>query len=473
MLRLVSGSQFILEADDHRIITFKTTGSTKVEKDGKAIDLKDLARADHLTVDSTADEDGYFTATGVVFNLEGTAADRESAARTWDLPTLSASKPVATVSGAPRGNRDDDDRPILRRNSKDSDSASSSATTSAPASSASAKTPANAPSAPPVPEDAADNRPANNLPTTLVRPNDPAPDADDPGKPALRRGRPTSYPRAVRVDDAAAPTTSAPTTSASSAASAVNERAPRPTGQPNDAAAIIPIEQDPIIAKAKAAAAQYSSTLPDFFCRQVTTRYESDHPKDGWQALDTVTADVAYENGRESYKNIKIGNKSVNAESMEQISGSSSSGEFASILEDLFDPYTAASFRKHGQESFRGRASYTYTYEVKRENSHWRIMTGAQLYYPAYSGTVWVDRDTSRVLRIEMESRNMPVLFPFDKTETATDYDFVKLSTPEQFLMPTTAEVLSCETGSSHCLRNRIEFRNYRKFGAESDITFN
>jgi hypothetical protein len=145
MLRLVSGSQFILEADDHRIITFKTTGSTKVEKDGKAIDLKDLARADHLTVDSTADEDGYFTATGVVFNLEGTAADRESAARTWDLPTLSASKPVATVSGAPRGNRDDDDRPILRRNSKDSDSASSSATTSAPASSASAKTPANAP----------------------------------------------------------------------------------------------------------------------------------------------------------------------------------------------------------------------------------------------------------------------------------------------------------------------------------------
>jgi hypothetical protein len=144
---------------------------------------------------------------------------------------------------------------------------------------------------------------------------------------------------------------------------------------------------------------------------------------------------------------------------MEQISGSSSSGEFASILEDLFDPYTAASFRKHGQESLRGRASYTYTYEVKRENSHWRIMTGAQLYYPAYSGTVWVDRDTSRVLRIEMESRNMPVLFPFDKTE--------------QFLMPTTAEVLSCETGSSHCLRNRIEFRNYRKFGAESDITFN
>ena len=236
---------------------------------------------------------------------------------------------------------------------------------------------------------------------------------------------------------------------------------------------MIPIESDPIIAKARAAAEQYSSTLPDFFCRQVTTRYQSDRPKDGWQALDTVTADVAYENGRESYKNIKVGNKSVNTENMADIGGSSSSGEFASILEDLFSPLTAASFRKSGQDSLRGRSAYTYKYEVKRENSHWRINTAAQLYFPAYRGTVWIDRETSRVLRIEMESRNVPVLFPFDKTETATDYDFVKLSSPQQYLMPVAAEILSCEAGSSRCLRNRIEFRNYRKFGAESDITFN
>ena len=463
MLRMVSGSQFVLEADDHRIITYKTSGRTKVEKDGKTIELKNLAVADHLTVDSTADEDGYFTATGVIFNLAGTAADREAAARTWDLPTLSLSKPVSTASGAPRSNgtREDDDRPILRRNSKDSDSSASAATSSAPESS----TATSASGAPPATEEVADNRP-----TTIVRTNDPVPDADDPGKPQLRRGRPTSYPRAVRLDDNATPAAAANAASAKApgATAAANENA-----RPNDVPAVIPIEQDPIIAKAKAAAAEYSSKLPDFFCRQITTRYESDHPKDGWQALDTVTADVAYENGRESYKNIKVGNKTVNVEKMEQISGSSSSGEFASILEDLLSPSTAASFRKSGQESIRGRSAYTYKYEVKRENSHWRIMSAAQLYYPAYRGMVWIDRETSRVLRIEMESRNMPVLFPFDKTETATDYDFVKLSTPEQFLMPTTAEVLSCETGSSHCLRNRIEFRNYRKFGAESDITFN
>ena len=52
------------------------------------------------------------------------------------------------------------------------------------------------------------------------------------------------------------------------------------------------------------------------------------------------------------------------------------------------------------------------------------------------------------------------------------DYDFVRLSTPQPFLLPITSEVLSCEQGSTRCVRNRIEFRNYRKFGAESGITF-
>jgi hypothetical protein len=466
MLRLVSGSQFVLEADDHRIITYKTTDRTMVEKDGKTIELKALAIADHLTVDSTADEDGYFTAAGVTFNLAGAAADREAAARTWDLPALS-SRPVSSASGAPRasGNsRDDDDRPVLRRNSGGSNSSQSADTASSNAASSNAPQQAA--------EDIAGDRPTSDSPTTTIRPNDPPLDADDPGKPALRRGRPVSRPTSAVAGDDSPATGTTPVTVASAGSPGGSPSGARPRFADAPASQGIPIEEDPIIAKAKAAAQEYSSTLPNFFCRQVTTRYETDHPKDGWQAVDTVTADVAYENGRESYKNIMVGNKAVKATSMDQIPGSSSSGEFASILEDLFDAGTAASFRKSGQDTLRGRSAYTYKYEVKRENSHWRIVSAAQLYYPAYRGTVWIDRETSRVLRIEMESRNMPVLFPFDQTETATDYDFVRLSTPQQFLMPVAAEVLSCEQGSSRCLRNRIEFRNYRKFGAESDITF-
>jgi hypothetical protein len=138
----------------------------------------------------------------------------------------------------------------------------------------------------------------------------------------------------------------------------------------------------------------------------------------------------------------------------------------------LLSPDTGAVFRRSGQDTVHGRATFVYKFEVPRERSHWRIDAGGQLYYPAYRGTIWIDRQTSRVLRLEQQSRNMPLLFPFDTVETATDYDFVRLSTPNPFLLPVNAEVLSCLRSTSHCSRNKIEFRNYRKFGAESDITF-
>jgi hypothetical protein len=431
MLRAVVGNQFVIEADDHRIITYKTGDKMTVLRDAKPVELTSFATADHISVDSTADDMGFFTATGVTFNRPGTAGERELAARTWDLPNLGGSraKPVA----AKRGD-DDDDRPTLRRSKDDA----------APEQKASA-----APAPAPVEVE------RDPLPTTLIRPSDPTPDADDPGRPQVRRGKPAPRVTASNTE---------PEPVAAPAARA-------PEAPPSDPIqTYIPVEEDPIIVKARAAAAEYAGSLPNFFCRQLTTRYDSDRPKAGWQAHDTITADLAYENGSENYTNIKVGSKS--AKSMEEVGGNWSTGEFASMLDEIFDPGSGTTFRKSGQDTINGHSATTFKFEITRERSGWRIMDGGQLYYPAMRGTIWIDRDTSRVLRLEKESRNMPLLFPLVKVEVAVDYDFVRLSTPTPFLLPITSEVLSCETGSTHCTRNRIEFRNYRKFGAESGITF-
>jgi hypothetical protein len=450
MLRTVAGSQFVLEADDHRIITYRTNDQTKVEKDKKSADLKTLAVADHLSVDSTADDQGYFTATAVTFQSAGKADELALAARTWDLPTLAPQTKAGRVTREPG-----DERPVLRRKNEDASPAPKEADAKDAA-------PQQAPA--PAPEEPADNRP-----TTIVRSADPAPDADDPGRPELRRGRPA--PRRPATTTAASTNTASVTSGEPAAGPLAVSQPELPLSAAEATPAIIPVEEDPVIKKAREAAATYIGSLPNFFCRQLTTRYESEHPKEGWQALDVVTADVAYENGHETYKNIKIGNKATD-KPMEQVGGSWSTGEFSSILEDLFSPETGAVFRRSGQDSIHGRTTIVFKYDVTRERSHWRIMAPSQLYYPAYRGSVWIDRETSRVVRIEMESRNMPLLFPFAKVESATDYDFVRLASPQTFLLPADAEVLSCEQGSDRCTRNRIEFRNYRKFGAESDITF-
>jgi hypothetical protein len=441
ILRIVAGNQFVLEADDHRIITYTLGPKPEILKDAKPAQMSAFAGADHLSVDAFADDAGYFTATAVTFNSAGTEQERLEAGRVWDLPKLASAARPSTGSITRGG---DGERPTLHRDTPDID-------------------PKAAGIAAAEPQDNTPDKPADTRPKTEVRSANPAPDADDPGRPQLRRGKP-----APRVT--AANTNPEPEVTPAPAAPAPARPTPA-TPVATRTQSSVPTTEDPLLAKAREAAAEYAGMLPNFFCRQLTTRYEADTPKDGWQARDTISADLAYENGAESYKNIRVGN-SAPKNSMEEVGGNWSTGEFATLVEELFDPHAATTFRRIGADTIQGRSAISFKFEVARERSHWRVMVGGQLYYPAYRGTIWVDRETARVLRLESESRNVPELFPLSKVEQAVDYGFVKLSTSQPFLLPTIAEVLSCEQGSTRCVRNKIEFRNYRKFGAESEITF-
>jgi hypothetical protein len=200
----------------------------------------------------------------------------------------------------------------------------------------------------------------------------------------------------------------------------------------------------------------------------MTTRYQSETRTPSWSAMDVVSAEVVYENGKESYRNIKINNKLIN-KPMDQIPGSSSRGEFGSTLRDLFSPATAADFRYRRDSIAAGLPSAVYDFSVERKNSHWETRIGGQSIFPAYKGSVWIDKKSMRVLRIEMQARSIPEEFPLNTVEWVVDYEFVRIGTA-QFLLPVHAENLSCWRGSFTCARNTIDFRNYRKFTSESQI---
>jgi hypothetical protein len=460
ILRKVASNQLVIQPDDHRVVWYRLAPQMKVLKDGKDADLKDFALGDYLSVDSNSDDDSIMTAVSVTWKKAATADDRAEASKTWDLPrpetvargsgsSKSAAPSNSSASSPPR--EPGDDRPVLRR--KDPEPASAPQPETVPD-----KPKETASAAPPKQEE-----PDNSPPPTQMRPPATTPDADAPGRPVLTHGAPAPR-RQATVEEPVVTASVTPPTPVKPSAVPPEPVAPAPASQP------IPLGDDPIITKARAAALEYSATLPNYLVQQMTTRYQSDRPKSGWQALDIVTADLTYQDGRESYKNIKVGNKSVNT-SMEEIPGTRSTGEFSTLLEQLFEP-GVTKFRTGGQDTIHNRPAYVYNFEVTRELSRWRIEAPSQLYYPATKGSVWIDKETSRVLRIEQQGKAMPALFPFDTIEATVDYDFIRLGTTGPYLLPVESEVLSCQRGTSICSRNKIEFRNYKKFGAESDITF-
>jgi hypothetical protein len=277
--------------------------------------------------------------------------------------------------------------------------------------------------------------------TATVETSTPAParDPEDPGPPTLRRGIPPKRP-----------------------SSSAQEEPP---------AAAAPIRPpDPFIEKARAAAESFSEKLPNYVCKEFMARFASStHPAD-WRALDVVSSDLVYEDGRESYRNLAINGKAIK-KAMEQLDGAWSTGEFGTMLRDVLSPATAADFRFSRESSVAGVRARVYSFQVERLNSHWHVQIASQSINPAYKGSIWIDPKNARVLRIEMQARALPVEFPADTVESAVDYEYIRIGAGE-FLLPVHAEGLSCQRGTSNCSRNTIDFRNYHKYEADSSVTF-
>jgi hypothetical protein len=222
-----------------------------------------------------------------------------------------------------------------------------------------------------------------------------------------------------------------------------------------------------LIERTREAAFQFSQKLPNFICQEFMSRF-AQRGRAEKMPLDLVSAEIVYEDGQESYRNVKLNNRPTD-KSLEEIDGSWSTGEFASTLVELFHPDTDAQFRSGGASTISGFSAQVYEFQVRTEKSRWRLHAGSQTVAAAYAGSVWVDPATARVLRIEMQARNLPSDFPMDTVETAVDYSYVMVG-EKSFLLPVHAETLGCERGTNYCSHNIIDFRNYHEFKAAIKI---
>jgi hypothetical protein len=288
-------------------------------------------------------------------------------------------------------------------------------------------------------------------PTILVRPDSASANAgDDSGPPVLKHGKPAPHASDPLPDDA--PSTTSRANSAPEPA--------RPAANPRLA----------LIEKAREVASRFLEGLPNYVVQESATRYVSETRQPSWNVVDIVSAEVVFEENKESYRNLQINGKPSKKPPEE--SGAWSTGEFGTILGNLFSPYTDADFKFAQDDTISHRSAAVFDFKVQRVRAAWRIWTPGQYIMPAYRGSVWIDKQTGEVLRIEMQAKEIPEAFPEISVETAVDYDSIRLGTPEQFLLPVHSEALSCWRGSNDCQRNVIEFRNYHKFTGESNIEF-
>jgi hypothetical protein len=431
-LKQMDAKSISLELGDNRVLDFKRNDKTKFFKAGDEVKTPDFSAGDQISVESQEDQAGTMIAVNVYWEKGASAQTAKSgddthggSVDTWkdtpktDTPNTDASKTDASPIGS--GQAIERVSPPAKR------------------------------------------------------------DADDPGPPTLKRGKPADSGRQHAPDtpEQVAVNNPAPSAGRPLETPAGSPQADREGSRPSisrgdgdeDSVRMVRRPDEPLIRKAADAAMEFTQTLPAYVCQEIMARFQSESHVPNFQPIDVVSTDLVYENGREDYRNIKINGKAVKTK-IEETGGSWSTGEFGTVLLNLFSPGTGTEFHFRRDSRAGGIMAKMYDFEVLRENSRWSIIAVSQTYQPAYTGAVWIDPATSRVLRIEMQAKGFPKEFPLDHVESATDYQYIRLGDAQQYLLPVHSESLSCQRGTDLCSRNVIDFRNYHKYSGESTIKF-
>jgi hypothetical protein len=236
-----------------------------------------------------------------------------------------------------------------------------------------------------------------------------------------------------------------------------------------------------LLERTRMATLSAATRMPDFLVKQNIIRYVAYGNTRNWQSDDRLTVAVSYrQNAGEQYKLLAVNGlpqgdaASEGSTYGDKLGGTTSTGEYVSILSELFRPETQAEFQMVDTDTLRGRRTIVYEYTVKRELSHQMIKAswaGNRTVVTGFRGRIWIDRETNRVLRLEDISTEIPGDFPVTAATSTIDYDWVSIN-EQRHLLPSRAVVeLTARVGAQTIqTRNEILFRGYRKFGAEVKI---
>src|SRR5262249_26971116 len=105
------------------------------------------------------------------------------------------------------------------------------------------------------------------------------------------------------------------------------------------------IEQKSVLAEIRQHALNYTQGLPNFICLQVTQR-NVDPTGTGrhWREVDKIQEQLTFFDHHEKYAVSMINGQMVTGVDHDKMSGARSSGEFGTMLYEIFDPETETEF---------------------------------------------------------------------------------------------------------------------------------
>jgi len=236
-------------------------------------------------------------------------------------------------------------------------------------------------------------------------------------------------------------------------------------------------EQKRVLDEVTDYARNYVLKLPDFICSQATRKFVDTTGKESWRQTDLIQERLTYFEKHEDYKVVMVNDKPTDIAHDKLGGAMGSSGEFGSILAEIFAPETRTEFGWSRWTTMSKRPMYVFSYHVPKERSNYRITSYSgpnfadpQTIVAGHHGEIIVDKGTRKVMRIYLHCEELPSSFPVRSADLTLSYDNTRIGDTD-YVLPLTAE-LKMRDDRNAPSKNLIQFYNYRKFAADATIQF-
>ncbi len=247
------------------------------------------------------------------------------------------------------------------------------------------------------------------------------------------------------------------------AAAQVPERTTDPPPAPSAA------DQQKLLMGVRGYVQNYLANLPNFLCTQVTQQFQTAAQRIHWRRGDTLTSALIYKEGREE-RTLQLVNDRPPKRTYVLRAPLTTAGEFGALLDKILGAESGAQFKWNGWSVTDGRRLAVFDYSVDQSHSTLKLsISDSEYALIPYYGSIYCDPSTGAVWGMTNGASEIPPELATRSMHRTVHYDAIIIG-DKRYLLPVHASVL-LDTGSAY-IRHEIDFRSYRKFYADSTITY-
>ncbi|MGA8027940.1 MAG: hypothetical protein WB992_12430, partial [Bryobacteraceae bacterium] len=204
-------------------------------------------------------------------------------------------------------------------------------------------------------------------------------------------------------------------------------------------------------------------------CSEQMDRYQAQFNGGHPRRVDTVNAQLSFENGVENYTDIHQNNRQ--RASLSTIEGAWSEGEFGTLLRQTRALLGTQPVSLQTNTDLNGVPAALYSLEVSGTDSPWDLVVRAQQYRLPFRTKVWVSKASGQIMKIERTSEAIPHDVGISEIQWSVTLKPVQLD-GKTWLLPNTGEYSVLYEHANHREWNVINFSDYHHYASRSVIHF-